>query len=430
MPFLGMRGTGNWVDNQRPENWREMILYLYPNGSAPLTAIMSMLRSEQVDDPHFHWWSKKLPAQKLSVTGIYKDTGLSSEYDGDNYSTDATVYVKGTEDQVKEFKVGHAALIRQSTNFQVDTFGKITNRVLDGANSFLAIKLREDTNADHDIDDADTVLAVGTINPEGGTLQEAIAYDPVEFENYTQIMTTSLSITRTARRTRLRTGDAYQEAKREALELHSIEMEKSWIWGRPSVKIGDNNKPERTTGGILHFIREHAPDNMSDYASESDFSGQTWVQGGEEWFDIQLEKLFRHGSTEKLALVGSGALLGIQKLAKAGGQVNIEPGQTDYGLQIIRWITPFGTINLRTHPLFSHEPTNRNSMLILEPDNLIYRFIDDTFFVSDADKLKNTHPYLDGTEEGYVTECGLELHHPETFMYLNGLNTNNSLAGS
>ena len=51
--FLGMRGTGDWATNQRPENWRETILYLYPNGAAPLTAILSMMGDEKTDDPVF-----------------------------------------------------------------------------------------------------------------------------------------------------------------------------------------------------------------------------------------------------------------------------------------------------------------------------------------------------------------------------------------
>jgi len=49
--FLGMRGTGEWVADQRPMNWRQQILKLYPNGQAPLTAILSMMGSKQVDDP-------------------------------------------------------------------------------------------------------------------------------------------------------------------------------------------------------------------------------------------------------------------------------------------------------------------------------------------------------------------------------------------
>jgi hypothetical protein len=427
MAFLGMRGTGDWVANQRPENWREMILYLYPNGSAILTAIMSMMESEAVNDPHFHWWTKKLPLQRVDITGIYKDSALTSAYNDDNYADDATVYVKGSEAQIKEFKVGHGALIRSSTNVYVDTYGKVTNRVTDGASSYVAIKLRQATKAANDITDADTLLALGAINPEGGTLPEAIAYDPVELENYTQIFPTSLSMTRTAMRTRLRTGNQYQEAKREALELHSIELEKNVIHGRPSVKIGENGKPERTTGGIMYFLEQYASQNIVDYRTDTSFAGDTWVQGGEEWFDAKLEQLFRFGPTEKLALCGSGALLGIQRLAKAGGQVNLSPGQADYGLRVVNWLTPFGNVNLMTHPLFSHEPTNRHSILFLEPRNVKFRYIDDTFFISDVEKTKNTHPYLDGIEEGYLTEAGFEIHHPETFMAMHGVGLPNTL---
>ena len=51
-PFLGMRGTGDWTDSDmRPKNWRQGILYLYPNGDAPLTAILAMANEQKVDDP-------------------------------------------------------------------------------------------------------------------------------------------------------------------------------------------------------------------------------------------------------------------------------------------------------------------------------------------------------------------------------------------
>jgi hypothetical protein len=54
MPFLGMRGTGDWVTDERPKNFREGILYLWPNGQAPLTAMLGRLKSEKVDDPEFN----------------------------------------------------------------------------------------------------------------------------------------------------------------------------------------------------------------------------------------------------------------------------------------------------------------------------------------------------------------------------------------
>ena len=51
MAFLGMRGSGDWATDQRPKNWREGILHLYPNGMAPLTAILSKMKEQSVDDP-------------------------------------------------------------------------------------------------------------------------------------------------------------------------------------------------------------------------------------------------------------------------------------------------------------------------------------------------------------------------------------------
>src|SRR5439155_12161618 len=66
---LGLRGSGAFTTDERPKNWREMILYLFPNGEAPLTALLSMLKSQPTDDPSFNWWEKRLPGQRLQVNG-------------------------------------------------------------------------------------------------------------------------------------------------------------------------------------------------------------------------------------------------------------------------------------------------------------------------------------------------------------------------
>lgn len=428
MPFLGMRGTGSWSGNERPENWRQMMLYLYPNGSAPLTAIMSMMGQESVNDPHFHWWSKTLPKQSatLLTAGVYTDAGLTAAYTSGGSAGD-TLYLKMAEADAKQFVAGHKVLIRDASDYNVDTVAKVTARTEAGASSYLTVKLLEDAKASTDLDNADTVLIIGSMNHEGFSgLPEAVSYDADEFSNYTQISPQALKITRTQLKTRMRTGDAYQEAKRECLELLSIQMEKDLIWSVKSLNTV-NGQPERTMDGILSFIRQYAPENISDYTQDDpDFDATTWVNGGEDWLDQQLEKVYRHGDPQgKLGLVGSGALLGLKKLAQAGGEVQLEAGQTDYGLQVINYITPFGTLPLKTHPLFSYEPTNRNSMLIVEPRNLKYRFIDDVFFVSDDNRNNNSHPYFDGKEEGYVGEWSLECHFPQTFGYLNGIGLDN-----
>lgn len=55
MAVAGLRGTGDWGTDERPKNFREYILWRRPNGMAPLTALLSKMKSEKSNDPEFAW---------------------------------------------------------------------------------------------------------------------------------------------------------------------------------------------------------------------------------------------------------------------------------------------------------------------------------------------------------------------------------------
>lgn len=429
--FLGMRGTGDWVTDQRPKNWRETILFLYPNGSMPLTAIMSKMKSEKTDDPQFYWWTKTLPTQSASVTGVYTDSGLTSAYSSGGVAG-TTLYLKMTSTDIIHFRVGHTVLMRDASDYAVDCVGKVTAVNSNGTSSSIAVKLLEadDNSSSHDLSDCDKVLVIGSVNAEGASMPSAIAYDPAKLYNYTQIFRTPLSITRTARRTKLRTGDQYKEAKREALELHGIEMEKAFLFGVPYEGTGDNGKPERTTEGLITCLRTNNASGVNDFTLNSSFAGKAWLDddSGELWLENYLELVFRYGRQEKLAICGSGALLGLNRLAKASTLFTMTSATKSYGISVTEWLTPFGTVYIKTHPLFNIESTLRNSMLILEPENLVYRYIDDTTFYGENGKTASEGTNggrIDGTQEEFLTECGLEYHHPYTAAFLNGVGQDN-----
>ncbi len=439
--FLGMRGTGDWATDQRPKSWRELILFLYPNGMVPLTAILSKMKNEKVTDAEFNWWTKKLPEQAGAVTNVYTNSGLSTLYSTTYPAPPAgavvgtTIYIKMAELAASEFRVGHQILLRDASDSTLDVNAKVTARTLAGASSYLTVKLLEaDDNSTqtHNLAHADRIIVIGNINEEGAAMPNALGYNPVKYNNYTQIFRTPLSITRTARETRLRTGDAYKEMKREALELHGIEMEKAFLFGLKTENTGTVElKPERTTQGIMNFIKANVPANFNDYRLNATYTTKAWdaAGGGEAWLDAYLELVFRYGSAEKLALCGSGALLGLNQLARSGAQMKLEPRAAAYGIKITEWITPFGSIYLKTHPLMSQEETARYAMILLEPKNLIYRFITDTTFFGEGE-AKQAGPGTnsgrkDATNEEFLTECGLELWHPDTFMVLDGVGKDN-----
>jgi hypothetical protein len=433
MAFLGMRGTGDWGDDERPLNWREMILRLYPNGMAPLTAIMSKMGSEKVDDPQFHWWTKKLSIQAGAVTGVYVDSSLSTAYVSGGVTGDQ-LYIKMAAALIGEIRVGHQVLLRDASDLTVDVNAKVVGRFVNGDSSYALVKLLEDddNSTSGDLSDCDRILIAGNVNAEGAAMPDAIAYDPTKWYNYTQIFRTPLEITRTAMRTKLRTTDAYIEAKREALEYHSIEMEKAFLFGVPTETIGDNGKKERTTLGLIPAIRGGytghggSAGTVSDYISSSSYSGQSWLQGGEHWLDTQLAEMFKYGKREKLAFCGDGALLALNRIVKNGGDYMFNPTTKSYGISVVEWVTPLGKINLVTHPLFSQETTMNNTMVVYEPENLKYRFIDDTTFYNDDMKKNTGWTRRDGLKEEFLTEAGLEYHHPLGWGYLTGLGSDNT----
>lgn len=425
MPFLGMRGTGDWTDKERPENWRETILYLYPNGSAPIVGIMSMMGSESTDDPSFNWFTKKLPEQAGDTTGIFTSAALDTQLT--SASKDDTAYVKASAETIAEFREGHTATLSDKESVMKDVFVEITGRSLSGSNSYVQVLfLEEPPSGWTPGDDVKRIMVSGNANAEGATMPDALRYDPTPYRNVTQIWRTPLSITRTAKKTRLRTGDSYQLEKREALELHSIEMEKAIVRSQLYEGIGTNNKPKRTTRGIINFLKEFAPENIKSFTdSDPAYNGKTWVEAGEDWLDERLEYVSRYGDSEKLALCGSGALRALNKLAKIGGDINLEPMTTDYGLQVIRWRTASVILHLKVHPLMSYEPTTRFDMLIIEPRRFKFRYIDDTHFIDEKENT-NTNNGKDGQDEEYLTEGGIELHHPMVHHYLGGVGRDNT----
>src|SRR6056297_2622789 len=107
--FFGMRDTerwgvydnvnGRWIPGTehelRPENWRDTLLYIEPNGTAPLTALMSRMKRQPTTDPQINWLTKSLPEQMGAVTGVFIDPTLATPYGGCRYWNSALLAGSG-----------------------------------------------------------------------------------------------------------------------------------------------------------------------------------------------------------------------------------------------------------------------------------------------------------------------------------------------
>ncbi|MEG0299555.1 MAG: DUF5309 family protein, partial [Aurantimicrobium sp.] len=421
--FMGMRSTNDFtLDGQRPKNWRETLLRLYPNANLSLTALTALMKSERVNDPEFNWYTKKFASQSAVISGIYSgDAGATGTTIAGPVTVGTVLSLTMGQEDSKQFKAGHTLILRNKTNVEFDLMARVVKGPVDGGPlGQIVIKMFESSKPGKDVSIANmySVLIIGSAYGEGALIPNPITRDPVKWNNFTQIFRNSLKITRTAQKTRLRTGPAYEEAKRDTLEDHGVEMEKAFLFGVPSETVDEEGNPLRTTGGLLWAIKQAG--TLSNFLTDTTYPMNTkWVDQGQQYMNEVLERIFRYGSSEKMAFAGSGAILALNSLAWAKGQWNFTAETKSFGIDVVKWVTPFGTINLKTHPLFSLEETNRYAIAIFEPKNLRYRYIDDTSFF--ADPMNHGMQRRDAKMEEFLTEAGMEFHFPEAWGFLNGL---------
>lgn len=407
MAIQGLRTTGNFAADERPKSWREGILRIDPNGNVPLTALTSQMKSRKVDDPEFNWWEKPLQTRRYELhatsgdlTLVNTTLTLASGQKAKGLKEGDILWVEQTGEQLRV-----AANPASDTSIVVERgYGGTTAATLDANGAGINPNL----------------LCIGSVYEEGSLAPVGVSFDPTKKYNYTQIFRNSLEATRTAMKTRLRTEDAVKEAKRECSQTHMQDMERAF-WLGVRYEGTNNGKPARSTGGIKYWLDNYNGGSNVKNANTDHGSGVE-MQHLEEY----LYEIFRYGSSEKMAFCGNRSLLTIQQIIRKNSQFNITSGIKEYGMNVSRFDTPFGTLVLKNHPLFNQVSGGTTSatayygmeswMFVLDMANLQYTYIDDTQYQS---KLEQNG--LDGMQSGYLTEAGLELHHPESFYLIKDL---------
>src|SRR5690242_6491849 len=371
---LGLCGTGSWSSDERPKNYRELILLLFPNSPLSLTALMSKLQVRATNDPEFKIFTKNLPTQRVIVSGSQT-------------SGDTTIETQGSGASVV-LKKGHS-LINERTLEVIWVSADPTTPF----NQFSALRGKGSTAAS--MNDGDGLLIVGSHHQEGAAVPTAITFEPSVINNYTQIFRTALHLTNTAKATNLRTGSDLEERQRETLEIHAIEREMAYVFGT-GVEDTSGAQPERTTKGFISLVTT----NVKDFASAVDI---------DSWESF-MEDVFEDGSSEKLLLAGNTAITNINKVARIHGEIQMTPMSETYGMMLDRYRTPYGFLQIRQHPLFSKNATFRSWGIIVDPEYLADRILSGNGVNRDTNYLENRqNAGDDATKDEWLTESGLEL---------------------
>lgn len=425
MAIQGLRDTSNFIADARPKDWLEGVMVERPNGMYPLAALSSLMKKRTVTDPEYNFFYKQLDDRRFTLA-----TGFAAAAAG---SISSLSFASGSN--CKTLKDGDILYVEQTQEHLLVHGDPASDTAVNVVRGFGG------TSADIAAVNVTTsgvnpnLLVIGSSYEEGSLAPTGVAYDPTKEYNYTQIFRRTLEATRTAMKTKLRTGDDVAEARRECLEYFMIDLERAY-WLGERVETTRNGKPQHTMRGIVRAVATGAPQNI--YTPTSTNLG---LSTGAGTYDIQpvngvnleifeeiLRRAFQFGSQQKMGICGDLALLTIQQIVRKNTSWQFKTGEKEFGMDISRVYCPFGSLTLKTHPLWNQNAGGltgairyygMNSWLaILDMEYLTAVTFNGMPITYERDLGQNG---MDGMKSGYKAELSLQLRFPRAFTIIKGL---------
>lgn len=379
MPVLaGARGTQNIEQSQREVDMANTIDLLEPS-EQPLAVLSRKAGKQAAISPKFEWLEDELQA-RFDATGATALVGDTNIVVVDSSKFAVHDIVKNT---------------RTKENIRVTAIVNATNiTVVRGVGSTaVAMNL------------ADELLILCSAQSEGDDVKTPNSINPVNVFNYTQIFRDPFKATDTLRASTMRHNPQewpYQ-ARKKGIE-HAKSIEYAYIFGTKSLDTSAA-QPRRTTGGVLSFIA----------------TNQTAVGGvmTESVFNTTCRQGFRYGSKSKL-FVAAPLVVSVLN-GYPLGKLQFRQDDSTYGLNIGRFVSPFGVLNVVNHWLL--EKTIYGGYGIgIDIDQVIYRYLAGNGINRDTKVLPERQGNgEDARTDEYLTETGLQFGHERKHFLVTGV---------
>lgn len=366
MAVKGVFASDQNIVGNRKGDFASALLQVMPTGMASLYALTSGMESKDAVDTMIHWFEEN------HITGRFDIASFGTDGDGTVVNvTDASSLVPGT-------------ILMNETTGEYVLVTSVSSNAVTVQRGFAGTTATTMTAAHF-------LQRIGTAFEEGSARPTAVANLGYPRFNYVQIFRNSWDITGTAKAVEYHTGSLIAKNKADCLMFHAEDIERSIMFGKKSLGVL-NNKPFRTMDGVMTQITTNVETQTAlSWAELKDFLRRVF------------QKNIKGKPNERIAFCGNIALAVINDLAEANAQLNIEVGQTEFGLKVTRVLTPFGDISLMTHPLLNESVAWQGDMYVLHPGAIRTRYLRRTF--------SEEHPKNDGNDADFgvtTTEMSVE----------------------
>ena len=408
--FAGLRGTGSWGTDERPKNFREMILWAEPNGRAPFTALSAKMKTEKTDDPEFAWWEETLKPAIVylnDATAINTtDTVLVVDHGPGTHTNGHGVALVDTELTALQFVPGDLLMLEVNADPNLNEIVRIAT--VDSATQITVVRGVAGTTAATAADNT-RIHRIGSHYGEGSNSPNSVTNNPVKLFNFCEIQKTAFQVTNSALETNARTGDPLKNDRKRKMFVHSEKLEWTSLFGRRNETTDAAGMPLRTTGGFRSFLSSNVTMFTVDPTED------TFINAVAPCFDFNTDG----AGNERVAFIGNRALMFLNRLVRDNNNVriNYDGKITGYGMELMKWTLPMGTIAFKTHPMFNVHPQYSSSMLIFNPAGVVRRPLGSR----DTKEQKNIQANdADLQKNQWIDEIGWEFHHEKTNVYIGG----------
>lgn len=392
----GLRGTGDWGTDERPKNFREMIMWRNPNGATPLFALMSKVGKKSVSDYEFNWWDEPVTIIRLQINqgGGYGAGDTTLTVDSADPSTAAPGNSWGVAKHLTE---GDILMVEPAAESAWSTteYLKVVSVLSDTQFTVLRGQLGSTAAA---IADDRFLLKVGTAFGDGTAEPKATSRNPVKYTNKTQIFKTTYDITGRAKETEIRTGDPLANEKKRRSTDHSKDIEFAMMFGRQSESIDTNGKVISTTDGLRRQIPVDTTTIFGGAVTVNSF-----LDAAYKVFDWDTD-----AGNSRIMLCGNGALNIMNKAFRTDTNTEIQfMGKIkQYGMELMEVSLPQGTLYLKTHPLMNRHSVYTNAAFLVDFSAMKWRPMRNR----DTKFFDNIQQKGEDAQRGYwMTDAGLEV---------------------
>ncbi len=442
-------------------NTRRRVAYDFPQGTAPLTALLSLLEPEFTPIQEFGWNEERWTQIKtLTSTSGQPSSGVVFYGAGTTTTSGAPTTIT----------VGLAlrAYVDDASNFQVDDSivfwklslttgtgnlaGRITGTNVTGADyiefEVTAVVSSTVLNSS-DANEGISVFLMGSAFAEGSRSRTGRNKFPVEIKNFTQIHKNAFELTRNALKQPLiyNKSGQYEKALKDNGIDHLCGLEMSALFGkRRSTTATDPDTGELVkryfSGGLLWFLEQWEIGNVTNGGAFDYRPGGANLIAETDWelytdkriiklagatlsgdqFDELTSRAFEktnNTSWDKLVLCGQGFFNKVaaryeKKITWTSMRDN---GFKGFDFKLAEFSSNAGAMYMKTHPLF-RDAVWRNSAFIIDLGFLKWRPITD----SDTDVYQGIQANdADKRKDQYLTDGGPEFWFPEAHMFIQDL---------